>query len=85
MSARRAGDVTLLREAIVGFFQQGLVEAELFLPWSAQQARSEIFANCEVLEERADGEGAFLRIRGEREAVSGLCERHGHLPMAVPD
>jgi len=85
MSARRAGDITLLREAIVGFFQQGLVEAELFLPWSAQQARSEIFANCEVLEERADGEGAFLRIRGEREAVNGLCERHGHLPMAVPD
>jgi GTP-binding protein HflX len=74
MSARRATDITLLREAIVGFFQQGLVEAELFLPWSAQQVRNEIFANCEVLEERADGEGAFLRIRGEREAVNGLCD-----------
>jgi GTP-binding protein HflX len=74
MSARRAGDVATLREAIVGFFQQGLVEAELFLPWSAQQVRNEIFANCEVLEERADGEGAFLRIRGEREAVNGLCD-----------
>jgi GTP-binding protein HflX len=75
MSARRSGDVAKLREAIVAFFQQGLVEAELFLPWSAQQLRGEIFASCEVLEERADGEGALLRIRGEREFVKGLSAR----------
>ena len=77
MSARRAEDIAVLREAIVGFFQQGLVEAELFLPWSAQQRRNEIFASCEVLEERADEQGAFLRIRGEREAVKGLSEQFG--------
>ena len=40
------------------FFQRDLVEAELFLPWSAQNLRGEIFATCQVLEERADGEGA---------------------------
>ncbi|MCK9388919.1 MAG: GTPase HflX [Sulfuritalea sp.] len=77
MSARRAGDIALLREAIVKFFRQGLVEAELFLPWSAQQRRNEIFASCEVLEERADEHGALLRIRGEREAVKSLCEQFG--------
>jgi GTP-binding protein HflX len=77
MSARRSGDIAMLREVIVGFFREGLVEAELFLPWSAQQQRSEIFARCEVLEERADGEGAFLRIRGESEAVNGLREKYG--------
>jgi GTP-binding protein HflX len=75
MSARRSGDIAKLREAIVTFFQQGLVEAEIFLPWSAQQMRSEIFASCEVLEEHADGEGALLRIRGEREFVQELSER----------
>ncbi len=80
MSARRAGDVAALREAIVAFFRQGLIEAELFLPWSAQQLRGEIFATCEVLEERADGEGAFLRVRGEREAVRSLSERFGRAP-----
>jgi GTP-binding protein HflX len=77
MSARRAGDIALLRDAIVSFFRQDLVEAELFLPWSAQQLRGEIFASCEVLEERADGEGAFLRVRGESGAVKGLYERFG--------
>ena len=77
MSARRADDVSMLREAIVEFFRQDQVEAELFLPWSAQQSRGEIFATCEVLEERADEDGAFLRVRGEREAVRDLCEQFG--------
>jgi len=77
MSARREGDIAKLREAIRAFFQRRLVEAELFLPWSAQKLRGEIFATCEVLEERADGEGAFLRVRGEPEAVRRLREQFG--------
>jgi GTP-binding protein HflX len=75
MSAKREGDIAKLRAAIVAFFQQRLVEAELFLPWSAQKLRGEIFATCEVLEERADGEGAFLRVRGEAAAVKQLREK----------
>ena len=82
MSAKREGDVARLREAIVAFFQRDLVEAELFLPWSAQNLRGEIFASCQVLEERAGGEGALLRVRGDAEAVKRLRERlgtmHGH-------
>ena len=77
MSARREGDIAKLHEAITAFFQRGLVEAELFLPWAAQKLRGEVFATCKVLEERADGEGAFLRIRGEPEAVKRLFEQLG--------
>jgi len=77
MSAKREGDVARLREAIVAFFQRGLVEAELFLPWSAQKLRGQIFATCTVLEERADGEGAVLRVRGEPEAIGRLREQLG--------
>jgi GTP-binding protein HflX len=75
LSARREGDVALLRDAVIAFFRRDLVEAELFLPWSAQKLRGEIFAACEVLEERADGEGAFLRVRGETETVNRLREK----------
>ena len=77
MSARRNDHVAMLRKAIVAFFQRDLVEAELFLPWSAQKLRGEIFSSFEVLEERADGDGAFLRVRGEREAVTSLSEQLG--------
>jgi GTPase len=75
MSARRADDVAKLRQAIVAFFQQDLVEAELFLPWSAQQLRGAIYANCQVLEETSDNEGAIFRVRGEPNAVKNLREQ----------
>ena len=75
MSAKRADDVALLHKAIVTFFQQGLVEAEILLPWSAQQLRGEIFASFQVLEERADADGAFFRLRGESAALERLRER----------
>ena len=77
MSARRAADVAMLREAIAAFFQRDLVEAELFLPWAAQKVRGEIFATCKVLEERTDDEGAFLRVLGAPEAVRRLREQFG--------
>src|SRR2546425_2621380 len=77
MSAKREGDVAGLREAMVAFFQRNLVEAELFLPWSAQKLRGQIFATCTVLEERTDGEGAVMRVRGEPEAVERLREQLG--------
>jgi GTP-binding protein HflX len=75
MSARRPDDVALLHKAIVAFFQRDLVEDELFLPWSAQQLRKDIYANCEVLQERADEAGAFFRVRGESETLDRLKER----------
>jgi len=75
MSARREEDITRLREAIIAFFERDLIEAEIFLPWSAQNRRGEIFSSCKVLAERSDGEGAFLRIRGDPEAVSRLREQ----------
>jgi GTP-binding protein HflX len=77
MSARREGDIAKLQAAIRAFFRKGLVEAEIFLPWSAQQMRGEIFSRCEVLEERADGEGTFFRVRGESGTVNGLREQFG--------
>ncbi|MDI1298919.1 GTPase HflX [Methylotenera sp.] len=75
MSARNPDDVTKLHQTIVAFFQQDLLEAELFLPWSAQQWRGKIYASCQVLEERSDNDGAFLKVRGEAEAINRLREQ----------
>ncbi|ADI31038.1 GTPase HflX [Methylotenera versatilis] len=72
MSAKRPDDVAKLHQTIVAFFQQDLIEAELFLPWSAQQWRGKIYASCQVLEERSDNDGAFLMVRGEAEAINKL-------------
>ncbi len=79
MSARRPADVAALHRTIVAFFEQDLVDAELFLPWSAQQLRADIYTNCKVLEERADENGAFFSVRGEQAAVDSLNERFAQL------
>ncbi len=84
MSAVDKDDVTKLHNAIRTFFSRGLVKAELFLPWSAQQLRGELFSVCEVLEERADTEGAFFRVRGERKDIDGLRERIGQTQGMFP-
>ena len=72
LSARNKDDITMLHEAIVTAAQQGQIETEIFLPWSAQDLRGEIFASCEVLEERADTEGAFFRFRATPDVVNKL-------------
>lgn len=75
MSARRPDDVAKLRRKIIEFFQQDLVETELFLPWPAQQLRGAIYTNCQVLEERSDNEGTFFRVRGEPGTIETLHEQ----------
>src|SRR5690242_3781892 len=82
MSAKREGDVARLHEAIAAFFQRDLVEAELFLPWTEQKLRGQIFATCTVLEERSDPGGAFLRVRGEPESLGRLREQLGEAARA---
>jgi GTP-binding protein HflX len=75
LSAVDRDDVAKLHKTIIAFFSRRLVKAELFLPWSAQQLRGELFAQCQVLEEQADAEGAHFKVRGERKDIDGLRER----------
>ena len=72
LSARRDGDVQKLRTTLLEFFRRDLVDAEVFLAWSEQKLRKNIFDAFEVLEERADDAGTFFRIRGEPEMVNAL-------------
>ena len=81
MSARSDADVAALSARIRSYFEKDLVEAELFLPWSAQNRRGEIFASCKVVEERADGEGAILRVRGDADTVRQLQKQFVRQPM----
>lgn len=74
VSALRKEDIAALHQAIVEVFQKDLIEAEIFLPWSAQELRGEIFNTCEVLEERADEAGALFRFRGLPDVVARLSK-----------
>jgi GTP-binding protein HflX len=74
VSAVVKDDIAKLHQVIMDFFQQQLVESEIFLPWTKQGLRGEIFASCHVLEERADEDGAFFRFRAAPEVIARLRE-----------
>ena len=79
MSARRPEDIANLRHVIITFFQQDMIEAELFLPWSSQHLRGEIYSNCQVLEERSDNDGATFLVRGQPNAVKSLQDQFSRI------
>lgn len=77
MSARRPDDVANLHQKIVKFFQQDLVETEIFIPWAAQKLLGEVYANCQVLEERSENDGTVFRVLSESTVVDSLREKLG--------
>jgi GTP-binding protein HflX len=72
MSAKNPADVARLHAALAAFFGRDLEEAELRVPWDRQQLRGEIFAACEVVEERAEAEAAVFRVRADAETIARL-------------
>jgi len=64
MSAVDPNAVLKLQKTIRSFFSRRLVKAELFLPWSAQHLRGELFANCVVLGGACRCGGRFLPRSG---------------------
>ncbi len=83
MSAKAPTDVARLHEALARFFVRDMIEAELRIPWDRQELRGTIFADCDVVEERAEPDAAVFRVRGPRETIARLGERIGaQVPVA---
>jgi len=72
LSARSADDLVTLRRALIAHFSSALVEEELRVGWSQQRLRGEIFASCQVLDERAEADAAFFRVRAAPEVLAKL-------------
>src|SRR5262249_23630507 len=74
VSAKRAADVARLHARLAAFFGRDMVETELRVPWDRQRLRGEIFAACEVLEERAEADAAVFRVRAPRDTIARLSD-----------
>jgi GTP-binding protein HflX len=64
ISARQPQDIARLRGALVAFFDRHLVEEELRIGYDRQELRGEIFAHCQVLDERYEDQVVVFRVRG---------------------
>jgi GTP-binding protein HflX len=66
LSAKRPDDVARLRQALVDAFAADLVERELHVPYDQQARRADIFAACQVIEERYVDDGVIFRVKAPR-------------------
>ncbi len=72
LSAMRPGDVERLRAAFLAFFSRGFAEADLLVPYDKQKLRGEIFAACEVVEERYEEDGVVFKARAHPAVIDRL-------------
>jgi GTP-binding protein HflX len=75
LSSRDPADVAALRERIVSFFERGMVEEELVVPYAQQRIVAEAHASARVLSETHDEHGTRLRLRATPEVLARLRER----------
>ena len=63
LSAHDPADVATLRETIVGFFDDAMIEDELIVPYARQALVSEVYEGGRVLSEDYDESGTRMRVR----------------------
>jgi GTP-binding protein HflX len=72
LSARSPANVALLRERLLAFFERGMEEAELLVPYAKQRLVGEAHAAARVLSETHDAQGTHLRLRARPEVIARL-------------
>ncbi len=70
VSAHDPADIDGLHAFIVQWFERGMAEVDLFVPWARGAVGGEIRARLKVLEERHEAEGVCYRVRGRTEEVA---------------
>jgi len=75
ISAHDTGDVQLVRDHIVAFFDGALEEDELFVPYDRHGLVQPIYEQTTVLGEKHDERGTHLRVRAPRKTLARLIEQ----------
>jgi GTP-binding protein HflX len=72
LSAHAPEDVSMLRDTIIAFFEAGMVEDVLILPYAKQSLIGEVYESARVLSEEYDEAGRVLKVRGLPGAITRL-------------
>jgi len=72
LSAHAPEDVSALRDTIIAFFEAGMVEEVLVLPYAKQGLIGEVYESARVLSEDYGETGRVLKVRGLPGAITRL-------------
>ncbi len=77
MSAKLPAYVSELRQRIVAFFEEHMVEEHFVISYAHQHLVSEIHDRCRVLAETYDESGARMRVRAHPEVLARFAAQEG--------
>jgi GTP-binding protein HflX len=73
ISAKNPDDVARVRQLIIDFFDEELVEAEFEVRYDQSQLRAQIFESAEVLHEEFGEHSAQIRVRADQATLGRLA------------
>ncbi|MGZ3771127.1 MAG: GTPase HflX, partial [Bdellovibrio sp.] len=76
LSTRDKADLEMLREKLISFFEQDMVEDDLFIPYTVRGIIGELRASTRVLSESYDEKGVQLKVRGPREDITRIVKKY---------
>ena len=76
MSAKDVGDISLLRERILQFFEKGMQEEEFLIPYATEGAIGEIRSSMRVTKELFEETGTRLFVRARPELLASIKKRY---------
>ena len=72
LSAHAPDDVSALRDTIIAFFEEAMVDDTLVLPYAKQGLIGEVYESARVVSEEHDETGRILHVRGLPAAITRL-------------
>lgn len=69
ISTRNSDDLKRLREKILSYFEQDMVDDDLFIPYTVQGVIGEVRGKMRVLNESYNESGLTLRVRGSADSI----------------
>jgi GTP-binding protein HflX len=75
MSTRDSADVAALRDTILTFFEQGMIEEDVFVPYALQKVTGQLRARFRVLSEHFEDQGTVLRVRAHSGDLTAMKAR----------
>lgn len=72
ISTQRPETVRALRDRILAHFEKGMVDAEIFVPYSVSGILGQLRTGCRVLEEKHEETGTRFTVRAHPREIEGL-------------
>lgn len=76
ISTRNQEDLKVLRERLIHFFEQDMIDEDLFIPYTIKGIIGEIRANTRVLSESYTEQGLHLKVRGPKEQIERITKKY---------